>query len=189
MRFEEPHILCAHHILFPTREQRECAARRTTHTRSLSHAISHKTGEITCGSSSRTFSLPLAYCLLQYRRENVWFFEPHILSARSIQFPTREQRNCAARRTAHSLCLSRTIQFSMRQAENVRFLEPHVLCLSCTVPNRTPQRMRFLEPHILSACRVSFPTRQQREYEVLRTSRFLPVTYCLRQNGTENMRF
>ena len=47
-----------------------------------------------------------------------------------------------------------------------------------------------------SACRVLFLTERQIEYEVLRTSRSPPVTYCLRQNSTihstrqaENVRF
>ena len=59
----EPHIFSSSRVPSPTTQERECAVLRTARSPFLLHPISHNTGERTCGSKSRTFSLPLACCL------------------------------------------------------------------------------------------------------------------------------
>ena len=116
-----------------------------------------------CGSSNRTFSLPLASHLPQHRRENVRFEEPHVLpsscmlspirnerecatlrAARSSSSrtpsPTTQERECVALRAAHSLLLLRT---------NLMFSASRALSLSHTFSHTTGERnVRFFEPHI-----------------------------------------
>jgi len=66
------------------------------------HLPSPTTQERTCGSLSRTFSLPLASHLPQHRRENVRFFKPHVLRSSCIPSPTTQERERAVRRAARS---------------------------------------------------------------------------------------
>ena len=70
--------------------------------------------------------------------------------------------------------------------ENMRFQELHVLFLSHTTSYKVQQRMCGLGNHTFSA---SHMLRQDREYEVLRTTCSLPVVYHLSQTTTENVWF
>ena len=57
--------------------------------------------------------------------ENMRFFEPHILSAVSLEMVCKRHRECAVRRAAYSL--SCFIGDGRQEAENVRFFEPQIL--------------------------------------------------------------
>ena len=61
----------------------------------------------------------------------------------------------------------------MRQEENVRFLEPHILSCCMGDDTRQDENVRFFEPHVLSPILWEYMT--GRECEVLRTSRSLAV--------------
>ena len=86
-----------------------------------------------CGSSSRTFSLPVAYHFPQYRRENVRLEEPHILftlsrtishtAERIVRFfepysklpmgpgLLHRHKERGVLRASHSLCLSHIVSY------------------------------------------------------------------------------
>ena len=146
----------------------------------LSCIVSHKTWERMCGSKNHTFSLPCR-----------------------VAYPTKCKRECAARRTAHSLCPA-AYHFPQNERENVRLFEPHILSLPvayhlpqyrsecaarrtahslCLVGYLFPQNVRgnvrLEEPHIFSAYPVLSSTKWQRECVVLRTAHSLCLLHTV----------
>ena len=142
-------FLSACPILLRMRQYRERRVLRTLHSLPLAYPLP-QTGERMCGSSNRRFSLPVAY-----------------------HFPRHGERTCG----------SKNRMFSASRApfptENVRFFEPHILCLLYTVSCEAGERTCGSRNRTFSSCRVPSPTNQEREREVLRTSRSRPVAYNL----------
>ena len=118
MRFFEPHNFSALSWETVCDGQRECVARRTTH--SLSYIVRDSMREVErmCGSRNRTLSL--LFCERWHARgsEYVWFFEPHILSTLSWETVCDGHRECAALRTA--LSLSCVVRDAVSEAERMR---------------------------------------------------------------------
>ena len=138
--------LCLSHMVS---HKRECAARRTAHF-SLPYTIFHKTGQRMCGSKN------------------------HTCSASPILCPTSQEREHAVRRTTCSL--PPEYCSPQNRTENVRFFEPHILCLY-NVSCKTGQRTCGSKNHTFSSCRALSPIKQYRECVVQRTTHSLPLAH------------
>ena len=132
--------------------------------------------------------LPIAHHLLQNRGENVWLFEPYILSSSCVPSPTRKEREMCG---SSSRTFLHPHTFSHNTGErNVRFFEPHIsLCLSHTISRDTGERTCSSKNRMFSASRPSFPIEQDRECAVQRTAHSLPLSYSFPRDRRENMRF
>ena len=98
----------------------------------------------TCGSSNYTFSL--LSCGRWKERENVRFFELHVLSPIWWDMVSERQGDRVVLRTTHSL--SCVLRDGTRQSRDVPFWDPHIV--SPVYSRRQAENVRFLERHILS---------------------------------------
>ena len=150
VQLEEPHILSLSHTFPHKTGERNMQFFKLHISLCLSHTVVYKTAQRMWGSLNlmfsscpalsptnqerecmvvkTTYSHPLTYALQQDRRENVHFFEPHILSFSHLFSHKIGQRN-------------------------VQFKEPHIsLCFYHTVAYETAQRTRGLKNLTFSAC-------------------------------------
>jgi len=151
------------------------------------------------------FSLPVAYYFLQHRSEGMQLKAPHVLCLSTAVPHSTGQRTCGSKNCTFSAsCIGSPVRQERKHAvrshvlpeshstENVWFFEAHVFCLlrtlscetggsllSCTISHKTGQKMCGSKNLALPACRVPYPTKQEREHGVLRTSLAPSVAYYL----------
>ena len=135
VRFFEPHILSPVLLGLVRERKRECVVRRATH--SPSYFVGDGTREAgrMCGSKNHTFSL--LFCGRWKERENVRFFELHILSPIWWDMVRERQGERAVLRTTHSL--SPFLWDMVRDSQGMCRSETLTLSLLFTVGDR--QRM------------------------------------------------
>ena len=168
MRFFEPHILFLSCTLpltnFLPQMRRENVRFKKPHILfplcTLSHTVSYRTAQRMCGSKNHTFSAPC------------------------IPFPVRQEREHAVQRTSRSLSLVHSSPQNGR--ENVRFFEPHILCLLHPVSCETGQGTCSSKNRTFPAPRALPSTKYYRECMVLRTTHSLPLAYHLRLFHAKN---